>query len=63
MIGDTVNVAARLQQLCRTHGRDLLVSETTHRLAAAAGESRRVVMRDAVMLRGRDEPVTVLGLG
>jgi adenylate cyclase len=63
VIGDTVNVAARLQQLCRTHGRDLLVSETTHRLAAAAGEARRVVMRDAVVLRGRDEPVTVLGLG
>src|SRR5262249_3505341 len=61
--GDTVNAAARLPQLCRTKGRDLRVWETTHRLAAAAGEARPVVMRDAVVLRGRDEPVTVLGLG
>src|SRR5262249_51181867 len=63
VIGDTGNVAARLQQLCRTHGRDLLVSATTPRVAAAGGEARPVVRRDAVVRRGRDEPVTVLGLG
>ncbi len=63
VIGDTVNVAARLEQLCRQHGRDLLVSETTHRLAADGGERRPVVMHAAVALRGRDDPVAVVALG
>src|SRR5262245_38439974 len=63
VIGDTVNVAARLQQLCREHGRDLLVSEATHRLATAGGEPRRVLMRAALALRGRDEPVAVVAPG
>ncbi len=63
VIGDTVNVAARLEQLCRQHGRELLVSATTHQLAAAGGERRVVVMQAAVTLRGRDEPVPVVALG
>jgi adenylate cyclase len=63
VIGDTVNVAARLQQLCREHGRDLLVSDATHRLATAGGEPRRVLMQAALALRGRDEPVAVVAPG
>ncbi len=63
VIGDTVNVAARLQQLCREHGCDLLVSETTHHLAAAGGEPRPALMQAALRLRGRDEPVAAVGLG
>jgi adenylate cyclase len=63
VIGDTVNVAARLEQLCRQHDRDLLVSAATHELAAAGGEPRAVVMQAAVALRGRDEPVPVVALG
>jgi adenylate cyclase len=63
VIGDTVNVAARLEQLCRQHGCDLLVSEITHRLAAAGGEPRATVMQAAVALRGRDEPVAVVAPG
>jgi adenylate cyclase len=64
VIGDTVNVAARLQALCRERDCDVLVSESTYRLAAA----RRAVggdipSSDAVSLRGRDEPVRVFALG
>jgi class 3 adenylate cyclase len=58
-----VNVAARLEQLCRQHGRELLVSAATHQLAAAGGEPRAVVMQAAVALRGREEPVPVVALG
>src|SRR5262249_5458314 len=63
VLGAPVNVAARLEQLCRQHGRELLVSETTHQLAAAGGELRPVVMQAAVRLRGREEPVPVVALG
>lgn len=62
VVGDTVNVAARLEQLCREHGCDLLVSETTWALAGAAGVSGEVAMRAAVALKGRDEPVRVFAL-
>jgi adenylate cyclase len=63
VIGDTVNVAARLEQLCRDRGRDLLVSAETHRLASAAGAAPAPTLRETVTLRGRAEPVEVLGLG
>ena len=63
VIGDTVNVAARLEQLCRDRGRDLLVSAETHRLASEAGPVPAPTLREAVTLRGREDPVEVLGLG
>ena len=63
VIGDTVNVAARLEQLCRDQGRDLLVSAETHRLASEAGPVAAPTLREAVTLRGREDPVEVLGLG
>jgi adenylate cyclase len=63
VIGDTVNVAARLEQLCTEHGCDLLVSETTWSLAAAEGVAGEVTMRAAVVLKGRDEPVRVFAIG
>jgi adenylate cyclase len=63
VIGDTVNVASRLEQLCREHGCDLLVSETTWALAAGRGVPGEVTMRAAVALKGRDEPVRVFAIG
>jgi adenylate cyclase len=63
VIGDTVNVASRLEQLCRTHDCELLVSAATHRLAAAAGPVPAPSSRVTVALRGRDEPIEVLGFG
>ena len=64
VIGDTVNVAARLQQLCEDHGREVLVSETTYTLAASRGAvGGEVATGEVVALRGREEPVRVLALG
>jgi adenylate cyclase len=63
VVGDTVNVASRLEQLCREHGCDLLVSETTWALAAAQGVPGDITMRAAVALKGRDEPVRVFAIG
>ena len=48
VIGDTVNVAARLQQLCREAGCALLVSETAYDLARAAGVEAPLAMRQPV---------------
>jgi len=62
VIGDTVNVAARLQQFCKELGRDVLVSQTSYELATRHGlivESRH---DDVVTLRGRREPVRVFAL-
>jgi adenylate cyclase len=62
VIGDTVNVAARLQQLCKERNHDLLVSATLYEAAHAGGLRCAVVFRDSVRLRGRMEPVTVYGI-
>jgi adenylate cyclase len=62
VIGDTVNVAARLQEVSRHLGHDMLVSETAYQLARSCGCAPDVKMRDSVALRGRSEPVRVLGI-
>jgi len=62
VIGDTVNVAARLQQFAKELGQDLLVSEATYELARSAGVAAPVTMQDSVSLRGRREPVRVFGV-
>jgi adenylate cyclase len=63
VIGDAVNVAARLQQLCKetTHG--ALLSATTYDLARQHGFAGEVTGHDTVILRGRHEPVRVYGMG
>jgi adenylate cyclase len=62
VVGDTVNIAARLEGLCNEHGQDLLVSETTWELATAVDGPCEATMRDAVALRGRSQPVRVFAL-
>lgn len=59
VIGDTVNVAARLQQLCKESARTVLASEAAYELACAAGVRCDVTAREAVSLRGRREPIRV----
>ncbi|MBI5277524.1 MAG: adenylate/guanylate cyclase domain-containing protein [Burkholderiales bacterium] len=50
VIGDTVNTAARLQDMTKEFGVDLLVSAETRRLAGGGGEWRSL---GAVAIRGR----------
>ena len=59
VIGDSVNLASRLQSLSKTYGVDLIVDEKT--ASSAAGE---VTLRplDLIRVRGRAQPVRIFGL-
>ncbi len=59
VIGDPVNVAARLEDLCSELGEDLLVSEETCRLARLSGAEVEATMTKAIKLRGRSIPIPV----
>jgi len=59
VIGDTVNVAARLEGLCGEHGCEMIVSATTWDLARAAGATLPEADRAAVTARGRGGEVEV----
>lgn len=56
--GDAVNLAARLEALCKEHGTSLLLSATT---AKALPEAELVAVGD-VAVRGFTEPVTVYSI-
>jgi adenylate cyclase len=59
VIGDAVNVAARLQERCRTEDAWCLVSETVWRLAGLQVASTAADAPIPVTLRGRRDPVMV----
>jgi adenylate cyclase len=60
VIGDTVNVAARLTELAKEHDPPLLTTSST--LDAAAGdEARRWCPLEQVQLRGRDDRTRLAG--
>jgi adenylate cyclase len=63
VVGDTVNVAARLEELCRDHGCEVIVSAATWDLARAGGAELPAAQTDAVALRGRDQAVAVYRVG
>ena len=56
--GDTVNLAARLEALCKEHGTSLLLTATT---AKALPEAELVAVGD-IAVRGFTEPVTVYSI-
>ena len=56
VIGDTVNVAARLEGLNKELGTTTLVTEATYR---AAGLDLEVKDRGPISVKGREEPVRV----
>jgi adenylate cyclase len=62
VIGDAVNVAARLQELSKDRGDDFLLSAATYELARCRGFDGPVSPRGTVTLRGRIEPIQVLGI-
>ena len=59
VIGDTVNVAARLESLTRTYDVPVVIGETT---ARAVGDTLAVLQLDYAQVKGRDEPVTLYAL-
>ena len=59
VIGDTVNVAARLQEVAKEQGRGLLVSAVAAELAQRQGVATELMPLEPVALRGRTERVAV----
>ncbi len=59
VIGDTVNLASRLEGANKTYGTHALVSEATSRFAAAAIETREI---DLVLVVGKTEPQRIFEL-
>jgi adenylate cyclase len=54
VIGDTVNVAARIEQLTKVHGVPILVSEETRQ---RAGTGFQFVAAEPVRVKGKSEPL------
>lgn len=59
LVGDTVNLAARLEDLTKAMGRDILVSGAT---AAALGQGVALEHLQATTVRGRSQPVEVFAV-
>ncbi len=56
MIGDGVNLAARLESACKQYGAHILISEHTYKKLRGTYRTREV---DLVVVKGKTEPVAV----
>ena len=56
MVGDTVNVASRIQGLSKELDTDILISETTHAMLSSGAPT---VKLPAMKVKGKKEPVEV----
>ena len=59
VIGDTVNLASRLEGVNRVYGTRILINSETRRLAGEAIETREI---DWIAVKGKTEPATVYEL-
>ncbi|WCL48688.1 adenylate/guanylate cyclase domain-containing protein [Leptospira sp. GIMC2001] len=59
VIGDTVNVASRIESLCKEHNVDILFSE---QFAQEIRNDYNVVNIANVQIRGKKDPITIYGL-
>jgi hypothetical protein len=59
VIGDTVNVASRLESANKTYGTRALINETTNRFVASLVETREI---DQVLVVGKTEPQRIFEL-
>jgi adenylate cyclase len=59
VIGDSVNLAARLQDLTKTYGEDLIVDQATATAVETTVDLRQI---DMVAVRGRVRQETIFGL-
>ncbi len=65
MMGDTVNLASRLEAAARSYGAGTLVTEATKTAAELAGDRCLFRFLDRIVVKGRSEPVgifEILGL-
>ena len=60
LIGDTVNVASRVEQLTKTTGDAILLTQQT--VEALASRPRGLTDRGAYALKGKSAPIQVFGL-
>ncbi len=56
VIGDGVNLAARIESACKQYGAHILISEFTHKAVKATYRTREV---DLVIVKGKTEPVSI----
>ena len=56
VIGDGVNLAARIESACKQYGAHILISEYTHKAVKATYRTRQV---DYVIVKGKTEPVGI----
>lgn len=56
IIGDSVNLASRLESLTKYYGLELIVSETTAKACGAAFAFQEV---DTVRVKGKEKPITI----
>lgn len=59
MMGDTVNLASRLEAAAKDYGADILVSET---IEAACNEHFQFRFLDRIRVKGKDQPVKIYSL-
>ncbi|MEY3901040.1 MAG: hypothetical protein RL189_346, partial [Pseudomonadota bacterium] len=57
-VGDTVNLAARLESLCKNYGINLIISEDCLVQASALGQ-RGIIEIDQVMVKGKSQPTRI----